>query len=70
MTKNDMIRHLVDLYRMGNRSDADNKPKDEAWTKPAMAGDAMCAKLDDIFGELVECGVLTADQKQEIYDDL
>lgn len=70
MTKNEMIGHLVALYRLGNRADSDNKPRSEAWTHPDMAGNAMCAELDAIFAGLVDCGVLTSDQRDEIYADL
>lgn len=70
MTKHEMIGHLVALYRLGNRAVSDSKPASEAWTHADMAGNAMCAELDAIFAALTERGVLTPDQRDEIYSDL
>lgn len=70
MTKQEMIACLIALYRLGNRSDHDDRPQREAWTHPSMAGPGMCSKLDDIMYHLLECDVLTSDEHQEIYDNL
>ena len=70
MTKEKMIACLIALYRLGNRSDSDDKPRSEDWTRPVMAGPGMCAPLDDIMYELLKAAILNYDEYREIYDNL
>jgi hypothetical protein len=67
MTKQQFLNHFKAMYRVGNRSDADEH---EAWTKPEMAGSACCRLLDQMSRELVKCGVLTSEEVQVVYDTL
>lgn len=69
MTKVEFIAHFKAMYRVGNRSDTPVGEHEE-WTHPRMAGDACCRMLDKMGHSLVECGVLTQEEHQAIYDDL
>lgn len=70
MTKNEAIKAVKALYRVMNASDSIDSPERADWTVPAMTGVAGCAKLDELLRSWLDCGVLTADEHQEIYDTL
>lgn len=70
MTKSEYLTKLRGLYIVANRSDHDEKPAGEAWTKPAMAGQAGCAAIDHIITQMVVCGAMTADERDNFYDEL
>ena len=67
MTKQEFIATLAKLYRVGNASDSDNR---ETWTHPNMAGGACCRLLDEMTRKLEDCGVLSAEERQALYDTL
>lgn len=69
MTKAQFLAHVAAIYRLGNLSDSDS-PDRADWTRPEMAAGACCGALDDMLRAMVECGALTADEKQELYDTL
>lgn len=69
MTKETFLRKVTELYRVGNYADSDS-PEREAWTKPEMAGEACCAALDTMLHNMVEAGVLSADELQRFHDTL
>jgi hypothetical protein len=50
MTKEQFKQALAALYACGNRADSHNgkKPDEIGWVKPQMAGQACCAKLDEV----------------------
>ena len=67
MTKAEFIAHFKAMYRVGNRSDADEH---EDWTDADMAGYACCRPLDEMSRGLVKAGVWTEEERQAVYDDL
>lgn len=69
MTKAQFIEMFKAMYRVGNMSDSDSESRED-WTDEAMSGPACCQLLDKMSGELVKCGVLTEEERQEIYNDL
>lgn len=69
MTKAQFLAMFAAMYRVGNRADStDGKLED--WTKPAMAGKACCALLDQMGRELVACGAVTQDELDEMFANL
>lgn len=69
MTKDQFIVMFKAMYNVGNRSDSDIETR-EGWTKPAMAGSACCQLLDQMSRKMVECGALTEEERDAIYNDL
>jgi len=67
MTKADFLSHVQAIYRVANRADADTR---EPWTKPRMAGGAGCRSLDAMLNAMVECGAISPEDHQELYDTL
>jgi hypothetical protein len=70
MTKTEFLAHVTAIYTTGNVSDSHDDPRRADWTRPAMAGYACCAKLDEMLQALVECCALTAEETQAFYDAL
>lgn len=67
MTKQQFFEHFKAMYRVGNRSDADEH---EEWTKADMAGFACCRMLDEMSRNMVKSGIITDAERQAIYDCL
>lgn len=68
-TKQQTIDALKQAYRVANASDSDAAGGRQEWTKPAMSGE-FCQALDAAFRALKDCGVISADELQAIYDTL
>ena len=68
MTKQETIRALMAVYRVGNASDGDG-PAREDWTTPEAAS-YICSPIDKIFHAMLKAGVLSAEEHQAIYDAL
>lgn len=68
MTKQEFLANVAKLYRVGNRADSEDDPQREEWTKHAMAGEACCAALDMMLVEMVRCGAITSEERQEFFD--
>ncbi len=69
MAKAEFIVHFKAMYNVGNRSDTPAGEHEE-WTHPAMAGRACCALLDQMSRTMIDIGVFTEEERQEIYDTL
>jgi hypothetical protein len=67
MTKEQFKQHWMAMYRVGIRSDADEH---EEWTKPVMASHGCCRLLDQMAHELVNAGIWTVEEHQEMLDTL
>ena len=67
MTKQEFRTMLAKIYAVGNLSDSDCA---EGWTKPSMAGQALCAPLDTILSKLVADAVFTDEDVAWIYDNI
>jgi len=69
MTKDALLRALKQAYACGNRADHEARHEHgEAWTKPEMAGSALCAPLDQAIHAMRDCGAITEDDLAAFYD--
>lgn len=56
------------LYRVGNITDHETNPNRE-WTKPSMAS-SVCVPLDIMLNNLVNDGVITEEEVENLYETL
>lgn len=69
MTKQEFIAKAKALYRIGNLADSHDNPDRPDWTHHSMVS-SVGSNLDTMFREMEMAGVLTADERQDIYDTL
>lgn len=66
MTKQEFLASMAKMYRVANLADSDIR---EDWTSPDMAR-TVCSRFDRMLDDMIESGVLTADERQAFIDDL
>jgi len=67
MTKAQFLATVKALYTFANNTD--HETHKETWTKPSMAH-TVCQPLDKMLHDLEITGVITSDERQELYDTL